>query len=118
LAGIMLLILSPLFAVISMLIWSSDRGPAFFTQYRIGREGKKFRVMKFRTMYEDAEERLAPLTAQNESNGMLFKIRDDPRITPVGRFLRRTSLDELPQLLNVIRGEMSLVGPRPLPADD
>jgi lipopolysaccharide/colanic/teichoic acid biosynthesis glycosyltransferase len=115
---LLLLILLPLFVIISGLIWLSDRGPAFFTQDRVGREGKRFRVIKFRTMYEDAEDRQAYLDDQNESNGMLFKIRNDPRVTPVGRFLRKTSLDELPQLINVIRGEMSLVGPRPLPADD
>src|SRR5690606_35228353 len=87
-------------------------------QARVGRMGTKFEVIKFRTMYTDAEERLAQLVDQNESDGLLFKIRDDPRITPIGRFLRRTSLDELPQLINVLKGEMSLVGPRPLPADD
>jgi lipopolysaccharide/colanic/teichoic acid biosynthesis glycosyltransferase len=95
-----------------------DRGPAFFTQPRVGREGKVFKVIKFRTMYPDAEERLAQLVDQNESDGLLFKIKNDPRITPIGRLLRRTSLDELPQLINVLKGEMSLVGPRPLPADD
>ena len=118
LAVIMLVLLSPLFLIISLMIWFSDRGPAFFSQARIGREGTKFRVVKFRTMYEDAEERQAHLDALNESDGLLFKMRNDPRITPVGRFLRKTSLDELPQLINVVRGEMSLVGPRPLPADD
>lgn len=118
LSGILLLVLLPLFLVVSVLIWLGDRGPAFFLQARVGREGKVFKVVKFRTMYPDAEERLAHLVDQNESDGLLFKIKDDPRITPVGRFLRKTSLDELPQLINVFRGEMSLVGPRPLPADD
>jgi exopolysaccharide biosynthesis polyprenyl glycosylphosphotransferase len=118
LAAILLLVLLPLFAVISAMIWFADRGAVLFTQARVGREGKTFRVMKFRSMYEDAEERQAHLDEQNESDGLLFKMRNDPRITPVGRFLRKTSLDELPQLLNVLRGEMSLVGPRPLPADD
>jgi exopolysaccharide biosynthesis polyprenyl glycosylphosphotransferase len=118
LAALLLVVLSPLFAIISFMIWFSDRGPAFFTQARVGREGKTFRVVKFRSMYEDAEERQAHLDALNESDGLLFKMRNDPRITPVGRFLRKTSLDELPQLINVLRGEMSLVGPRPLPADD
>jgi lipopolysaccharide/colanic/teichoic acid biosynthesis glycosyltransferase len=117
-AFILLVLLAPLFAVISLLIRLGDRGRAFFHQSRVGREGKVFKVVKFRTMYPDAEERLAQLVDQNESDGLLFKIKDDPRITPVGRMLRRTSLDELPQLINVIRGEMSLVGPRPLPADD
>jgi exopolysaccharide biosynthesis polyprenyl glycosylphosphotransferase len=118
LAAVLLLVLTPLLLVISILIRLSDRGPAFFSQPRVGREGKTFRVLKFRTMYIDAEERLAHLVDQNESDGLLFKIKNDPRITPVGRFLRRTSLDELPQLFNVLKGEMSLVGPRPLPADD
>jgi exopolysaccharide biosynthesis polyprenyl glycosylphosphotransferase len=118
LAALLLVVLLPLFAIISLMIWFSDRGPAFFRQTRVGREGKTFRVIKFRSMYEDAEERQAHLDALNESDGLLFKMKDDPRITPVGRFLRKTSLDELPQLINVLRGEMSLVGPRPLPADD
>jgi exopolysaccharide biosynthesis polyprenyl glycosylphosphotransferase len=118
LAAFLLVLLLPLFLVISLLIWLGDRGPAFFRQSRVGREGKVFRVIKFRTMYPDAEDRLAHLVDQNESDGLLFKIKDDPRITPVGRFLRKTSLDELPQLINVFKGEMSLVGPRPLPADD
>jgi exopolysaccharide biosynthesis polyprenyl glycosylphosphotransferase len=117
-AVLLLALLSPLLLVISALISLSDRGPALFTQVRVGREGKTFKVVKFRTMYADAEDRLANLVDQNESDGLFFKIRDDPRITPVGRFLRKTSLDELPQLLNVLKGEMSLVGPRPLPADD
>ncbi len=118
LAALLLVLLLPLFVVISLLIWLGDRGPAFFRQSRVGREGKVFRVFKFRTMYPDAEDRLAHLVDQNESDGLLFKIKDDPRITPVGRFLRKTSLDELPQLINVSKGEMPLVGPRPLPADD
>jgi exopolysaccharide biosynthesis polyprenyl glycosylphosphotransferase len=117
-AMLLLFVFAPLLGVISLLIWLSDRGSAFFTQVRVGREGKTFKVIKFRTMYVDAEDRLANLVDQNESDGLFFKIRDDPRITPVGRFLRRTSLDELPQLFNVLKGEMSLVGPRPLPADD
>jgi exopolysaccharide biosynthesis polyprenyl glycosylphosphotransferase len=113
-----LLILSPILATIAIGIKLSDRGPVFFRQSRVGREGKTFRVWKFRTMYVDAEERLAALVDQNESDGLLFKIRNDPRITPLGRFLRASSLDELPQLINVLLGEMSLVGPRPLPAED
>jgi exopolysaccharide biosynthesis polyprenyl glycosylphosphotransferase len=117
-AAILLVLLAPLFLVLAALIRLGDRGPAFFTQPRVGREGKVFKVIKFRTMYPDAEERLAQLVDQNESDGLLFKIKNDPRITPIGRLLRRTSLDELPQLINVLKGEMSLVGPRPLPADD
>jgi exopolysaccharide biosynthesis polyprenyl glycosylphosphotransferase len=117
-ALLLLLVLSPLFLLVALIIRVSDPGPAFFRQTRVGREGQTFSVWKFRTMYVDAEERLAHLVDRNESNGLLFKIKDDPRITPFGRFLRRTSLDELPQLINVLLGEMSLVGPRPLPADD
>jgi exopolysaccharide biosynthesis polyprenyl glycosylphosphotransferase len=110
--------LLPLFAVIAILIKANDAGPVFFRQKRIGQEGRTFRVWKFRTMYTDAEERLATLIDLNEADGLLFKMKDDPRVTPIGRFLRATSLDELPQLINVVRGEMSLVGPRPLPAGD
>ncbi|HEY7224895.1 MAG TPA: sugar transferase [Micromonosporaceae bacterium] len=117
-AALLLTLLAPMFLVISVLIRLGDRGTAFFRQARVGREGKVFKVIKFRTMYPDAEERLAQLVDKNESDGLLFKIKDDPRITPVGRLLRRTSLDELPQLINVLKGEMSLVGPRPLPAED
>ena len=117
-AAIGLVLLSPLFGLIALSIRAGDKGRAFFRQPRVGREGKLFRVIKFRTMYPDAEQRLAQLVDQNESDGLLFKIKNDPRITPVGRWLRRTSLDELPQLINVVKGEMSLVGPRPLPAED
>lgn len=113
-----LLALAPLFLLISIAIKITDPGPAFFRQLRVGHEGRTFRVWKFRTMYVDAEERKSRLAAENEGDGMLFKIRDDPRITPIGRFLRASSLDELPQLINVLKGEMSLVGPRPLPAED
>lgn len=113
-----LLLLAPFFVAVAVAIKLTDRGPAFFRQLRVGHEGRTFKVWKFRTMYVDAEERKSKLLAENESDGMLFKIKDDPRITPVGRFLRATSIDELPQLFNVLRGEMSLVGPRPLPADD
>ena len=116
--AVLLVLLSPLFVLISLLIRIGDGGKAFFRQSRVGREGKVFQVIKFRTMYDDAEDRLAHLVDRNESDGLLFKIKDDPRITPVGRLLRKTSLDELPQLINVVKGEMSLVGPRPLPADD
>jgi exopolysaccharide biosynthesis polyprenyl glycosylphosphotransferase len=113
-----LLLLAPLFAVVAVAIKLSDPGPVFFRQARVGREGSTFWVWKFRTMYTDAEERRAALLDQNESDGQLFKIKKDPRIFPLGRLLRKTSVDELPQLINVLRGEMSLVGPRPLPADD
>jgi exopolysaccharide biosynthesis polyprenyl glycosylphosphotransferase len=117
-AGLGLMALLPLFATVAIAIKLSDRGPVFFRQPRVGHEGRTFRVWKFRTMYVNAEDRLAALTDQNETDGMLFKIREDPRVFPIGRFLRASSIDELPQLINVLKGEMSLVGPRPLPADD
>jgi lipopolysaccharide/colanic/teichoic acid biosynthesis glycosyltransferase len=94
-------------------------GPALFHQLRRGHRGRPFRVLKFRTMVVDAAQRLGDLEERNESaGGVLFKLRDDPRVTPLGRFLRRSSLDELPQLINVLKGEMSLVGPRPLQLRD
>ncbi len=108
----------PFFPVIALGIKLSDRGPVFFRQPRVGREGKTFHVWKFRTMYVDAEDRLASLVDENESDGLLFKIRNDPRVFKFGKWLRATSIDELPQLINVLVGEMSLVGPRPLPAED
>ncbi|MEV6691400.1 sugar transferase [Micromonospora sp. NPDC051196] len=117
-AGLGLLVLIPVFIAIAIAIRISDPGPVFFRQPRVGHEGRTFRVWKFRTMYVDAEDRLASLVDQNETDGMLFKMKQDPRVFPVGRFLRGSSLDELPQLINVLMGEMSLVGPRPLPADD
>jgi exopolysaccharide biosynthesis polyprenyl glycosylphosphotransferase len=113
-----LIVALPLFVAIAIAIRLSDPGPVFFRQARVGREGRTFRVWKFRTMYTDAEDRVAELDELNEGDGMLFKIRNDPRVFPVGRFLRASSLDELPQLINVLLGEMSLVGPRPLPAED
>ncbi|ROT33540.1 sugar transferase [Micromonospora sp. HM5-17] len=117
-AAIGLVLLFPLFIAIAITIRISDPGPVFFRQSRVGHEGRTFKVWKFRTMYVDAEQRLASLVDQNETDGLLFKIKQDPRVFPAGRFLRASSLDELPQLINVLRGEMSLVGPRPLPADD
>ncbi|MCW2638067.1 MAG: undecaprenyl-phosphate galactose phosphotransferase [Dactylosporangium sp.] len=113
-----LVVLLPLFIAVAIAIRMSDPGPVFFRQARVGREGGTFQVWKFRTMYADAEDRVAELKDLNETDGLLFKIRNDPRVFPVGRFLRATSLDELPQLINVLVGEMSLVGPRPLPAED
>jgi lipopolysaccharide/colanic/teichoic acid biosynthesis glycosyltransferase len=98
---------------IALLIRLDSRGPALLRQRRVGRYGRTFTVYKFRTMCERAEEMLSELLANNEQQGPLFKMRDDPRMTRVGRFLRKTSLDELPQLINVLRGEMSVVGPRP-----
>lgn len=112
-AGLGVLLVGPALALIAALIKLDSRGPVFFRQERVGRDGEVFRIFKFRTMVADAEHRKQELTAFNEADG-LFKIADDPRITRVGRLLRKTSLDELPQLLNVLRGEMSLVGPRPL----
>jgi exopolysaccharide biosynthesis polyprenyl glycosylphosphotransferase len=112
-AGTALVLCLPLFAVVAVLIKLSDHGPALFRQTRVGRDGRAFTVYKFRTMVADAEERKAQLVALNESDGVLFKMRRDPRITRVGSWLRRWSLDEFPQLLNVLIGDMSLVGPRP-----
>ena len=107
-------LLSPVFAAIALAVKLTSPGPVIFSQTRVGRYGRHFRFYKFRSMYIDAESRKAELLERNESrDGVIFKMRDDPRITPVGRFLRRTSLDELPQLWNVLVGDMSLVGPRP-----
>ncbi len=108
-----LVVLSPVLLAIGASIALDDGRPVFFRQDRIGLHGRPFRVLKFRSMSRDAEGRLADLQHRNEINGRAFKITDDPRVTRVGRVLRRTSLDELPQLINVLRGEMSLVGPRP-----
>ncbi|MDB6069379.1 MAG: epsL 1 [Verrucomicrobiales bacterium] len=112
-AGSILLVLAPLLLVIAFLI-RRDGGPVFFRQIRIGLRGREFGMLKFRSMAVDAEARLQELLAQNEKkDGVTFKMKNDPRITPIGRFIRRTSIDELPQMINVLRGEMSLVGPRP-----
>ena len=118
LASTALVVLSPILALIALLIKLDDGGPVFFTQTRVGRSGRLFGVKKFRTMSVDAEQLVAQLKASNERNGPLFKMTHDPRVTRVGRFLRDSGLDELAQLMNVVRGEMSLVGPRPaLPAE-
>ena len=110
-----LLLLSPLFVFIALLIKIEDRGPVFFGQTRVGRYGREFRIFKFRSMHRDAEQRLNDLLRANQHGGdaVTFKIKNDPRITRVGRWLRKFSLDELPQFYNVLRGDMSLVGPRP-----
>lgn len=108
-----LVALSPLLLAIAVAIRFSDKGPALFTQTRVGKGGEQFKIYKFRTMVVDAEARLAEIRGKNESDGVLFKIRRDPRVTALGARLRKWSLDELPQLINVLRGEMSLVGPRP-----
>jgi exopolysaccharide biosynthesis polyprenyl glycosylphosphotransferase len=112
-AAALLLLLSPLFAIVATLICRNDRGPVFFRQERIGRDGTSFPMLKFRTMLVGAEAMLPSLLDRSDGQGPLFKMRDDPRITRVGATLRRYSLDELPQLVNVLRGQMSLVGPRP-----
>ena len=117
-SALVLTLLAPLMAMIAMAIKIDSRGPAFFRQRRVGRNDEVFEIYKFRTMVEDADAQRADLADRNEAGGGLFKITDDPRITRVGRFLRRTSLDELPQLLNVLRGDMALVGPRPLVVDE
>ncbi|WP_068675289.1 sugar transferase [Oceanobacillus sp. Castelsardo] len=106
--------LSPLFFIVSLLIKIEDnKGPVFFKQIRIGKDGRKFYMYKFRSMVSNAEDLKAVLMEQNEATGPVFKIKNDPRVTRIGRFIRKTSIDELPQLINVIKGEMSLVGPRP-----
>ena len=112
-ASIVLLLTAPLLLLATLGIWLADGGPALFRQTRVGKDGKVFTVYKFRTMVLDAEEHKAGLAVQNEHDGLMFKIRSDPRITNVGRWLRRWSVDELPQLVNVLLGDMSLVGPRP-----
>ncbi len=114
----LLALLSPVFLFVTVAIRLSSKGPTFFVQERIGVNKRVFRVLKFRTMVMDAEERQPTLEAANEASGPVFKIRNDPRITPLGRLLRKTSVDELPQLVNVLKGDMSLVGPRPLPTRD
>jgi lipopolysaccharide/colanic/teichoic acid biosynthesis glycosyltransferase len=116
-AGFGLVLLAPLLAGISLAVKLASPGPVVFRQKRTGRDGQEFQMLKFRTMFEGADERKAELLMLNEADG-LFKIAADPRLTRVGRFLRRSSLDELPQLVNVLRGEMSLVGPRPLVPDE
>jgi len=117
-AAAALIALAPLLVFVGLAIWLSDRGPALFTQTRIGKDGRAFRIYKFRTMVVDAEQRQAQLLASNDSDGILFKLRKDPRVTAVGMHLRRWSIDELPQLINVFLGDMSLVGPRPAVPDE
>jgi exopolysaccharide biosynthesis polyprenyl glycosylphosphotransferase len=117
-SAILLVPLAPLFLVIAAAIKLKSPGPVFFSQERIGFNKRRFRIYKFRTMIADAELLMPTLENRNEVSGPVFKIRNDPRITPLGRFLRRSSIDELPQLINVLKGDMSLVGPRPLPVRD
>jgi len=117
-ASAALLLLSPVLLVVAAAVKLHDGGPVFFRQARVGRDGRHFGMLKFRSMVVDAENRLVDLLHQNDLDGVLFKMKADPRITRIGRFLRRYSIDELPQLVNVLRGEMSLVGPRPpLPSE-
>jgi lipopolysaccharide/colanic/teichoic acid biosynthesis glycosyltransferase len=113
-----LLLLSPLFFAVAVAIKLESAGPILFRQKRTGADGRVFICYMFRSMYEGAERRQSELEPLNEADGPVFKIRDDPRVTRVGRLLRRWSVDELPQLVNVFKGEMSLVGPRPLPVRD
>ena len=109
-----LILLSPLFVIIAILIKLEDpKGSVLFYQTRIGKNEKPFRMYKFRSMVSNAEEKLKDLLAQNEIEGAMFKMKNDPRITKIGKFIRKTSIDELPQLINVLRGDMALVGPRP-----
>jgi exopolysaccharide biosynthesis polyprenyl glycosylphosphotransferase len=112
-AAAALIMLAPVMGVLAAAIWLNDRGPVLFTQVRVGKDGCAFRIYKFRTMVVDAEQRRAQLLASNDCDGVLFKLRKDPRVTAVGAHLRRWSIDELPQLFNVFLGDMSLVGPRP-----
>jgi exopolysaccharide biosynthesis polyprenyl glycosylphosphotransferase len=118
-AAVILLVISPILLFVAFLIKITSAGPIFYKQYRVGLKGRHFQVWKFRTMVENATELQKELEQQNEvKGGVLFKIKDDPRITSIGKFLRDYSIDELPQLINVLQGEMSLVGPRPLPIRD
>ena len=117
-SAILLVLFSPLFAIVSILIKTTSKGPIFFRQQRVSYNGRQFSFLKFRTMIENAEELKKDLMELNEMDGPVFKIKNDPRTTKVGRFLRKTSIDELPQLINVLKGDMSLVGPRPpLPSE-
>jgi len=117
-AAAALVLLAPVMVALAVTVWLHDRGPALFIQTRVGKDGREFQMYKFRTMVVDAEQRRAELLASNDSDGVLFKLRKDPRVTTVGAHLRRLSLDELPQLFNIFLGQMSLVGPRPpLPAE-
>jgi exopolysaccharide biosynthesis polyprenyl glycosylphosphotransferase len=117
-ALVLLVLLSPIFLIVGILIKIGSPGPVFFRQKRSGLNGAPFTIYKFRTMVTNAEQLKHELAAMNEMTGPVFKVTNDPRVTPIGKFLRKSSWDEMPQLLNVLRGEMSLVGPRPLPVDE
>lgn len=111
-AGLLMLLI--VFIIVSLLIKLEDpKGSIFFSQKRVGKNGKEFNMYKFRSMVSDAESKLAELLEQNETTGAMFKMKNDPRVTKIGKFIRKTSIDELPQLINVLKGDMSLVGPRP-----
>jgi exopolysaccharide biosynthesis polyprenyl glycosylphosphotransferase len=118
LSAVLLVVLSPILLLFALIIKATSPGPVLFKQRRSGLNGQPFTMLKFRSMVTDAEQRKHELEALNEMSGPVFKVTNDPRVTPIGRFMRRFSLDELPQLWNVLRGEMSLVGPRPLPVDE
>lgn len=113
----LLLVLSPLLLLVALAVKLGDRGPVLYRQSRVGLHGESFEALKFRSMVDGAEHLVIDLTDHNITDGLLFKMNGDPRVTRVGRLIRRLSIDELPQLWNVMRGEMSLVGPRPLPVD-
>jgi exopolysaccharide biosynthesis polyprenyl glycosylphosphotransferase len=117
-SALLLILLFPLFAIVAALIKITSPGPVFFRQERVGRNKRRFLIYKFRTMVTNAEQMMSQLEKLNEVSGPVFKIKDDPRITAIGKWLRRTSVDELPQFFNVLKGDMSLVGPRPLPMRD
>ncbi len=117
-ALILLIFLSPVFFIFYILVKLSSKGPFFFKQWRMGKNKKPFLIYKIRTMVEDAEKLKNKYRALNQADGPVFKIYDDPRFTKIGRFLAKKGLDELPQLINIVRGEMSFVGPRPLPIDE
>ena len=112
-AGLGLILLSPIIAVVACAVKVTSKGPIFFSQKKVGKNGELFEMYKFRSMVVNAEELKGNLEDQNEMSGPMFKIKDDPRVTKVGKFIRKTSIDELPQLWNVLKGDMSLVGPRP-----
>lgn len=112
-SGLGIILLSPVFIIVGTIIKLDSKGPIIFSQKRVGKDGKEFKMYKFRSMVVNAEELKKKLMHQNEMSGPMFKMKDDPRITKIGKFIRKTSIDELPQLINVLKGEMSLVGPRP-----
>jgi len=116
-SAILLVVLAPLFALVVLAIWVEDRGPALYRQARVGQGDRKFTIWKFRSMVSGADSGNSELAHHNVTTGLLFKINNDPRVTKVGAIIRRLSIDELPQLVNVLRGDMSIVGPRPLAVD-